>query len=126
MARSRGTRYSGSAKDFKEFVRLCGMTHVRTSPYYPQSNGKLERYHRTIKHDCIRQKTPLSLEEARCVVAQFVLHYNEVRLHSAIGYVTPTDKLCGLEQAIFDERDRKLAEARERRAAKRQAELAAA
>ena len=37
------------AKDFKEFIRLCGMTHVRTSPYYPQSNGKLERWHGTLK-----------------------------------------------------------------------------
>jgi len=36
------------SKDFKQFIRICGMTHVRTSPYYPQSNGKLERYHRTI------------------------------------------------------------------------------
>ena len=114
------------AKDFKEFIRLCGMTHVTTSPYYPQSNGKLERYHRTIKHDCIRQKTPLTLEEARRVVAEFVEHYNQVRLHSAIGYVTPADKLCGLEVEIFAERDRKLAEARERRAAKRRAECTAA
>ena len=56
-------------KDFKQFVRISGMTHVRTSPYYPQSNGKIERYHRTIKHDCIRAKTPLSLEDARRVVA---------------------------------------------------------
>jgi transposase InsO family protein len=37
------------AKDFKSFVRLSGMTHVRTSPYYPQSNGKMERYHRSLK-----------------------------------------------------------------------------
>ena len=35
------------AKDFKEFIRVSGMTHVRTSPHYPQSNGKLERFHRT-------------------------------------------------------------------------------
>jgi transposase InsO family protein len=114
------------AKDFKEFIRLCGMTHVTTSPYYPQSNGKLERYHRTIKHDCIRQKTPLSLEEARRGVAEFVQHYNQVRLHSAIGYVTPLDKLSGLAPEIFAERDRKLAEARERRAARRRAECTAA
>ncbi|MDD2558146.1 MAG: DDE-type integrase/transposase/recombinase [Desulfuromonas sp.] len=39
------------AKDFKAFIRMAGMTHVRTSPFYPQSNGKLERYHRTIKTD---------------------------------------------------------------------------
>ena len=109
------------ARDFKQFIRLCGMTHVRTSPYYPQSNGKLERYHRTIKHDCVRQKTPLTLAEARRVVTEFVQHYNESRLHSALGYVSPADKLAGREQTIFDERDRKLAQARERRAAARQA-----
>lgn len=114
------------AKDFKEFIRIAGMTHVRTSPYYPQSNGKLERYHRTIKHDCLRKKTPLSLDDARRAVGDFVLHYNTVRLHSAIGYVTPQDLLSGLAPEIFAERDRKLAEARERRVAKRRAEHAAA
>ncbi|MEO8379288.1 MAG: hypothetical protein ABI779_06455 [Acidobacteriota bacterium] len=53
------------ATDFKEFIRLTGMTHVRTSPYYPQSNGKIERFHRTIKSDGIRPGQPSSLEEAR-------------------------------------------------------------
>ena len=53
------------AKDFKEFIRICGMTHVRTSPYYPQSNGKMERWYKTLKGECIRVKTPLSLEDAR-------------------------------------------------------------
>jgi len=104
------------AKDFKEFIRLCGMTHVKTSPYYPQSNGKLERWHQTLKADCIRPNVPLSLDEARRLVAEFVEHYNQVRLHSAIGYVTPADKLAGREPAIFAERDRKLATARARRA----------
>jgi putative transposase len=103
------------AKDFKEFIRLAGMTHVRTSPYYPQSNGKLERFHKTIKGECIRVKVPLSLDDARRLVADYVQHYNHVRLHSAIGYVTPHDKLLGNDAAIFAARDRKLAEARERR-----------
>jgi len=107
------------AKDFKQFIRLAGMTHVRTSPYYPQSNGKLERYHRSIKSECIRPGTPLSLDDARRLVAGYVEHYNTVRLHSAIGYVTPADKRAGREQAIFDQRDRKLHEARERRKAQR-------
>jgi len=107
------------AKDFKEFIRICGMTHVRTSPYYPQSNGKLERWHRSVKSECIRPSTPLSLDDARRSVSDYVTHYNEVRLHSAVGYVTPKDKLEGREAEIFAQRDRKLAEARERRRARR-------
>jgi transposase InsO family protein len=108
------------AKDFKAFIRICGMTHVRTSPYYPQSNGKIERFHRTIKGDCIRTETPLSLEDAQRIVAKYVEHYNTVRLHSALSYVTPKDKLEGRDQEIFAARDRKLEQARERRKAKRQ------
>ena len=60
------------ARDFKEFIRICGMTHVRTSPYYPQSNGKIERWFKTLKGECIRVTTPLSLEDARRMVAEFV------------------------------------------------------
>ena len=57
------------ARDFKEFIRISGMTHVRTSPYYPQSNGKIERWHKSLKSECIRPLTPLSLDEARRAVA---------------------------------------------------------
>ena len=103
------------ARDFKEFIRICGMTHVRISPYYPQSNGKIERWHRSLKSECIRPGTPLSLEDARRLVEGYVRHYNEVRLHSAIGYVTPAAKLAGRDPVIFAERDRKLEAARERR-----------
>lgn len=109
------------AKDFKEFIRIAGMTHVRTSPYYPQSNGKIERFHRTIKGDCIRPGTPTSLEDARQLVARYVTQYNTERLHSAIGYITPLDRLEGRQQQIFDERDRRLHLAREQRKEARQA-----
>jgi putative transposase len=108
------------AKDFKEFIRLSGMTHVRTSPHYPQSNGKLERFHKTIKGECIRSKTPLSLDDARRLVAEYVEHYNTIRLHSAIGYIAPVDKLNGREKDIFTERDKKLEAARRQRQLKRQ------
>jgi putative transposase len=107
------------ARDFKEFIRLTGMTHVRTSPYYPQSNGKLERWHGSLKRECIRPACPADADEARRRVTAFVDEYNHVRLHSALGYITPADKLNGLEQMIFAERDRKLEEARARRAATR-------
>ena len=114
------------ARDFKTFIRQCGMTHVRTSPYYPQSNGKIERWHKSLKSECIRPGTPLSLEDARLLVEKFVMYYDEVRLHSSIGYVTPKDKLEGRELVIFAERKRKLAAARKRRSmAHRQAELRA-
>ena len=109
------------AKDFREFIRISGMTHVKTSPYYPQSNGKLERYHKTIKGTCIRVHTPLSLADARRIVADFVDHYNTRRLHSAIGYITPNDKLQGRAEGILAAREAKLAAAREARQAKRKA-----
>jgi len=103
------------ARDFKEFIRLVGATHVRTSPYYPQSNGKLERWHGSLKQECIRPSCPGSPEDARKRLAAFVEHYNTVRLHSAIGYVTPADRLAGLQTTIHAARDRKLEAARQRR-----------
>ena len=108
------------ARDFKEFIRLSGMTHVKTSCGYPQSNGKIERWHQSLKSECIRPGTPLSLEDARRLVARYVQHYNTVRLHSAIGYVTPKDMLEGRQQQIFAERDRKLEAARQLRRLRRQ------
>ena len=109
------------ARDFKEFIRISGMTHVKTSPYYPQSNGKIERWHQSLKKECIRPKTPLGLDDARRLVGEYVEHYNNVRLHSAIGYVAPMDKLLGREVEIFKQRDRKLETAREERKRKRRA-----
>ena len=109
------------AKEFKEFVRQCEMTHVRTSPYYPQSNGKIERWHQTLKGECLRPQTPLTLSDAQRIVAKYVSYYNEERLHGALGYVAPKAKMEGRDTEIFAARDRKLAEARERRKAKRQA-----
>ena len=107
------------ARDFKEFIRICGMSHVRTSPFHPQSNGKLERWFRSLKSGCIRPKTPLSLDDARRVVTDFVQYYNTIRLHSAIGYVTPKDKLQGREEDIFKARDHKLEAARTTRRVRR-------
>jgi len=114
------------ARDFKVFIREVGMTHVRTSPFYPQSNGKLERFHRTIKHDALRRFDPSDPEQARRVIARFVEHYNGVRLHSAIGYVTPADMLAGREREIWAARDRKLEMAREQRRLRRQARASTA
>jgi len=108
------------ARDFKEFIRISGMTHVRTSPYYPQSNGKIERWHKSLKSECIRPGTPLSLDDALRLVQGYVEHYNNIRLNSAIGYVTPKDMLMGRRAEIQAERDRKLEAARRQRQLRRQ------
>ena len=108
------------ARDFKEFIRISGMTHVRTSPSYPQSNGKLERWHKALKSECIRPGTPLSLEDAKRLIQQYVDRYNNLRLHSAIAYVTPKDMLAGRQAKIHAERDRKLEAARLLRKSRRQ------
>jgi hypothetical protein len=67
---------------------------------------------------------PENVESARRLVAEFVVHYNEVRLHSALGYIAPADKLVGLEQVIFAQRDRKLEAASEGRRQHHQAQRA--
>ena len=108
------------AKDFKEFLRHWQTTHVFTSPHYPQSNGKLERFHRTLKETALRPQTPLSLEDARRVAGTYIDHYNDVRLHSAIDYITPRDRLEGRHLEILQQRENKLAKARELRKLKRQ------
>ena len=113
------------AKDFKAFIRHFQTSHVFCSPHYPQSNGKIERFHRTLKEQAIRPKTPLSLEDAKRVTTTFIDHYNQVRLHSALGYIAPSDRLANRQKTIFQQRDQKLETAREKRKVKRQ-QLAAA
>lgn len=108
------------ARDFKLFIRQAGMTHVRTRPYYPQSNGKIERFNRTYKVEVIRRFEPDGPDQARSLTQKSLHHYNHVRLHSAIGYITPADMLAGKEAEIWEDRDRKLESARANRKAKRQ------
>ncbi len=101
--------------DFKSFLKEANLTHVRTSAYYPQSNGKIEAYHKTVKNECIRRSSLITLEDARHQVSHYIENYNTNRLHSGIGYITPLDKLNGRAKDIFKERDRKLEAARNRR-----------
>lgn len=111
------------SRDFKELIRIHGMTHVKTSPYYPQSNGKLERVNKTIKVECIREKAPATIDEAQRIIKEYVFEYNHTRLHSAIGYITPKDMLEGKAEIIHQERDRKLEQARKERRERTNKEL---
>lgn len=108
------------SREFKAFITQWQASHVMTSPYYPQSNGKLERFHKTLKEQAIRPKTPLTLEDAKRITGDFIDYYNAQRLHSAIGYITPADRLVGRQDEIHSARDKKLETARERRRIARQ------
>ena len=97
------------------------MKHVRISKCDFQSNGKIERWRRSVKSECIRPGAPLSLGDALRLVVDYVRRYNEVRLHRAIGSVAPAEKLAGRESASFAARDQRLEAARERRQKAREA-----
>jgi len=100
-----------TSKDFKEFISICEMTHVKTAPYYPQSNGKIERYHKSLKQEALRPLSPVDLEDAERIIGNYIEDYNNVRLHSAIGYVPPVMKLEGRDEAFQMERKEKLKKA---------------
>jgi transposase InsO family protein len=96
------------AKEFKAYLQLVGITHRKTRFYYPQSNGKIERFLQTSKNECIRRHSFLSLEELREKLIAYIEYYNTERLHSSLGYVTPQAMLEGRQHEIFAERREKL------------------
>ena len=105
-----GKQFTG--KEFQKFIPLHGMTHVKTSPNYPQSNGKVERFHCTIKNECIRLKALLGQVHAKAVIGSYIDSYNNQRLHSANGYIVPLDQLIGRDTEIQQERRKKLNQAK--------------
>jgi len=100
------------SKDFKLFLQEIGLQHVRTAVRHPQSNGKIERFHRTINQECLSRQSLLDLQDARHQIAQYIQRYNTKRLHSALYYLTPEDFLLGRIEQRLTERNRRLEEAR--------------
>lgn len=100
------------SREFKGYLEFAGITHRRTRFYYPQSNGKVERFMQTAKNESVRRRTALDLDELSQQIAEFIEYYNTERLHSSLGYITPTDMLIGRQDEIFKERQGKLHEAR--------------
>lgn len=103
------------AREFKSYIKLSGMDQTFTSPYYPQSNGKIERWHKELKKTCIRVRQPRDLAEAKRFISEFIEDYNYRRLHSALAYVTPYDKLLSIDTELLDSRKLKLEKARNQR-----------
>jgi len=97
-----------TSKDFAELLMLLEFGHTFTSANHPQSNGKLERFHRTLKSEHVRRSAYLNLQDARLRMAQWIAYYNCERLHSAIYYLTPNDVFNGRTTVRLAERKEKL------------------
>jgi transposase InsO family protein len=107
------------AVEFGHYLQFVGITHRKTRFYYPQSNGKIERFFQTCKNEAVRRQSYLSLDDLKRQIADYITYYNNVRLHSANGYIAPKDMLLGRQTVIFDERRRKLHLANENRKCQR-------
>lgn len=103
------------AREFASYLDSVDITHRRTRFYYPQSNGKVERFMKTCKTESVRKKTALDFDELQRQIADYIEFYNTKRLHSSLGYITPLDVLLGKSVEIVNERKRKLELAQRRR-----------
>ncbi len=103
--------------DFKQFIKLSNLQHIRTSPAYPQANGKIERFHRTLEGECLRKTSLLTIDDARHQIDDYIKHYNNNRLHSSLGYLTPNDIIAGKEKQLLGIREIKLKVAKKKRKA---------
>ena len=88
------------SRQFSEYLRIVGIRHIIASPYHPQTNGKIERYHRSIKGDInlLPYEMPSELGEA---IRSFVDYYNYRRYHEGIDNVTPYDAYMGRQHEII-------------------------
>jgi transposase InsO family protein len=96
------------SKDFQELIAFLEFGHTLASANHPQSNGKLERFHRTLKSEHVRRSAYLDYHDACIRMAQWIVHYNSQRLHSAIWYLTPNDVFYGRAENRLAERKEKL------------------
>jgi len=103
-----------TAKDFKELVRDFELEHIRIRVYHPESNGRLERFHRSTR-EVLGEAELTNLSRARELIARWVGFYNERRLHAALDYLPPAEYYAGDPPARLAERQRKLEAARKRR-----------
>jgi putative transposase len=100
------------SRELQSYLRYIGLKQTYTSVGYPESNGKIERFFKTAKEECIRRNSFLSINDARRIIDRYIEHYNYERLHSAIDYIAPYDMLTGRKEQILEERERKLENAR--------------
>ena len=102
------------SRAFRDYLGMVGIRHILATPFHPQTNGKLERYHQTLKRDVnqLLYEMPSDLEAA---IVAFVSYYNYRRYHKALGNVTPSDVLKGRRQEILRRREEVQAQTIQRR-----------
>jgi len=96
------------SKDFEELLTLLEFGHTLTSANHPQSNGKLERFNRTLKTEHVRRSAYFDYQDACLRMSEWIAYYNSKRLHSAIWYLTPNDVFHGRTTKRLAERREKL------------------
>ena len=101
--------------DFKEYIKHAGLQHTRTSVAYPQANGKIERFHRSLEDEYIRKNSMINIKDAMQTMDKYVNYYNNERLHSSLFFLTPRDYLDGNVDEKLQLREKKLTEATENR-----------
>jgi putative transposase len=89
LIHDRGSQFTGWS--FRTMLQELHIRDVVTAVRHPQSCGRLERWHRTLKEECLWWQEWTTLGEVQGAVATYVRHYNEERLHSALGYRTPLE-----------------------------------
>ncbi len=90
--------------ELADWLQDNGMTHTRGRPYHPMTQGKIERWHRSMKNLILLENYYLPGElEAR--IGQFVAHYNDYRYHESLDNLTPADVYFGRGQRILERRD---------------------
>ncbi len=104
------------SKEFKLFIKGAEFSHVRTSINYPQANGKIERYHRSISEECLRVKSPVNFDDYKTYIEDYINFYNTKRLHASLQYLTPEDYLLGRKKEKLVQRELKLEKAEIKRA----------
>ena len=102
------------SRAFRDYLGMVGIKHILATPFHPQTNSKLERYHQTLKPDVNQLPYELPSDPEAAIVA-FVSYYNYRRYHKALGNVTPSDVLMGRRENILRRRKEVQAQTIERR-----------
>jgi putative transposase len=89
----------------KKYLKHYQMIHIRGAPYHPQTQGKIERYHRSMK-SIVKLDLYYSPSELEQAIASFVRYYNECRYHEALDNVTPADMYFGRYTQVITQRKR--------------------